>query len=196
MGYWVEGSVEGEYLLDIQVSFLLQSVETPVPDVEYLERELEDSPLGDYVSGLAGLDWEAPQILQVEIVRQEGPPGDLEQLAGAHGNDWDEPGPYISDYKVVVSFDDVPVPFTWSKFNAKLTCIGQDAAWEARSHVRKALREVYQQLAGLHGDAKVNLIRASVTGTFTGVGEDGQAFSAVGIDGSILQGSRRFHSAT
>ena len=37
---------------------------------------------------------------------------------------------------------------------------------------------------------------ASVAGTFTGVGEDGQAFSAVGIDGSILQGSRRFHSAT
>lgn len=195
MGYWIEGRVEGDYVLDVEVEFMVKGVSLHHHGAEVVSRDYEDDPYsmaGFIESGGSDFphewvedgSWTDVEVKKVELVREgEKPEGWEEAANGDLDLSWDELPEYEADYRVTMEFRGVRVPFAWEKWTEKLSCIDDGAGHEAADHMRGALNHLRSDLPST---ARLfNVTWANVDAKFSGVGEDGKPWPDVKIDGGI-----------
>ena len=187
MGYWIEGRVEGDYVMNVEVGFMVEGVSRHQHCAERFERETLDCDFTfDCLKGFPRSwttddDWTNVEVKKVELVREgEKPEGWEEAANGDLDLPWDELPEYEADYRVTIEFCGVRVPFVWEKWTGKLSCIDDYAGHEAADHARETLRQLHSQLPST---ARVREITwANAEARFSGVGEDGKPWPDVRID--------------
>ena len=169
MGYWVEGDVEGELLLDFTVDFLVKGVESNYHSGEWFKDMLEFSETLCEVADipctwLEGGGWE---IKRASVVYEDD--------AVEDGEAWE------ADYRVLIEFLEVAIPFSLEDWSAKLVCAEDTLAQSipVKEHESDLRRESPRGSQALH------LTGASVRAEFSGKGEDGEEFECVSLSTSI-----------
>ena len=169
MGYWVEGDVEGEVLLDFTVDFLVKGVESGYHSGEWFKDVLE------YSDSLC-------EVADIPYTWLEGGGWDIKLATVVYEDDEAEDGgEWEADYRVLIEFLEVAVPFSLEDWSAKLVCAEDTLAYSIR--VREYESALHRERP--RGSQALSLTSASFRAEFSGKGEDGEEFEGVKLSGCV-----------